>query len=135
MNTQKNIFHGIAMLSLTILFISSCTKYEDGPMFTFRSKTKRISHTWVYDAIIYNSQGTTVTTNLPNLTMTFDADGKYTENTGYAGTYKFSGAVDLEITKSKSGDSTVTQKWEITRLSTKELWLRLSNVDHHFKSK
>lgn len=134
MNIQKNIYISVILLTI-ILFILSCTKYENGPLFTFRSKVKRISRTWFYDAIVYNNQGTIVTTNLPNLTMTFDTDGHYCENTGYVGTYKFSGEVNIEITKSKSGDSTVTQKWEITRLTTKELWLRYNNVDHHFKSK
>jgi len=120
---------------IVAIFLFSCTKYEDGPLFTFRSKTKRIAHSWEYAAIIYIETGISVTTNLPQTIYTFNSDGKYEESTGYSGTWKFKGDIELEITKSKLGDSTQTQTWEITRLSNKELWLRYNKVDHHFKTK
>jgi len=118
-----------------VAMLFACTKYEDGPIFTFRSKNKRIAHSWEYEAIIYTETGISVTTNLPTMVMTFSQDGTYSENTGYTGTWKFKGDVELEITKSKQGDSTQTITWEITRLSNKELWLRKNKVDHHFKAK
>lgn len=117
-----------------LIFTISCTKYEDGPLFTFRSKTTRIAHTWIYDAIIYTEQGITVTTGLPAKEMTFSKDGTYTENTGFKGTWKFKGEIELEIKKTKN-DTTVQEIWEITRLSNKQLWLRKNKVDHHFKVK
>ncbi|MGQ9846814.1 MAG: hypothetical protein ACUVQP_04840 [Bacteroidales bacterium] len=120
---------------ITVLLLFSCTKYEDGPIFTFRSKTKRLAHSWEYEAIIYTETGISVTTNLPKTIMTFRKDGSYSENTGFSGTWKFKGDIELEITKSKQGDSTQTITWEITRLSNKQLWLRLNKVDHHFKAK
>jgi len=124
------------IISFTVVtLIVSCTKYEDGPIFTFRSKDKRIAHSWEYTAIIYTETGISVTTNLPSIVMTFSKDGTYTENTGYTGTWKFKGDIELEITKSKQGDSTQTTIWEITRLSNKELWLRKDKIDHHFKAK
>ncbi|MCX7863281.1 MAG: hypothetical protein N2449_09845 [Bacteroidales bacterium] len=115
-----------------LLFSYSCTKYEDGPLFTFRSKNKRLCKTWKYEAIIYTDQGLTITTNLPKLKMTFNNDKTYSDNNGYTGEWRFKGDVELEITKNKQGDSTQTLLWEITRLSNKELWLRYNKVDHHF---
>ncbi len=117
---------------LILVFTFSCTKYEDGPLLTFRSKTKRLCKTWKYEAIIYTEQGITVTTNLPKIEMTFEKEGVYKENSGYVGEWKFKGDVGLEIVKSKNGDSTQIVNWEITRLSNKELWLRKDKVDHHF---
>ncbi|GAB4449743.1 MAG: hypothetical protein Fur0028_05040 [Bacteroidales bacterium] len=128
---RRKIF--LSLIAVTFLF--SCTKYEDGPLFTFRSKTKRIAHSWEYAAIIYTETGISVTTNLPKTIYTFNSDGKYEESTGYSGTWKFKGNIELEISKSKLGDSTQTQTWEITRLSNKELWLRYNKVDHHFNAK
>ncbi len=122
----------ILFLLLITFFTISCTKYEDGPLFTFRSKTKRLCKTWKYEAIIYTEQGITVTTNLPKTEMTFEKEGSYKENTGFSGEWKFKGDVSLEIIKSKNGDSTQTIIWEITRLSNNELWLRIDNVNHHF---
>lgn len=128
---MKKVFLSV----ITVLLLFSCTKYEDGPIFTFRSKTKRIAHSWEYAAIVYAETGISVTTNLPKTIMTFSKDGSYSENTGFSGTWKFKGDIELEITKSKLGDSTQTITWEITRLSNKELWLRIGKVDHHFKAK
>ncbi|NSW44700.1 MAG: hypothetical protein HPY79_02575 [Bacteroidales bacterium] len=128
---MKNIL--VSFLVVALMF--SCTKYEDGPIFTFRSKNKRIAHSWEYAAIIYTETGISVTTNLPSVVMTFSKDGTYSENTGYTGTWKFKGDIELEITKSRQGDSIQTTIWEITRLSNKELWLRKDKVDHHFKAK
>ncbi|HNV94876.1 MAG TPA: hypothetical protein PKG63_00265 [Bacteroidales bacterium] len=128
---MKKIFFSL----IIVAFLFSCTKYEDGPIFTFRSKTKRIAHSWEYEAIIYTETGISVTTNLPNTVMTFSKDGTYSENNGYTGSWKFKGDIELEISKSMQGDSTITTTWEITRLSNKELWLRKDKVDHHFKAK
>ncbi len=125
---MKNFF----LLLLIWLFVVSCTKYEDGPLFTFRSKTKRLCKTWKYEAIIYTEQGITITTNLPNLKMLFENNGKYSDNNGYAGEWKFKGDVELEITKNKQGDSIQVIVWEITRLANKELWLRSNKIEHHF---
>ncbi len=124
----------VLAISLFSAVLFSCTKYEDGPLMTFRSKTKRLCKTWKYHSIIYTDQGITVTTNLPSLTMTFETDGNYIENTGYNGSWKFTGDVGLEIVKNVNGkDSTIV--WEITRLANKELWLRYNKVDHHFVAK
>jgi hypothetical protein len=125
----------VALLCITLFIGTSCTKFVDGPIFTFRSKTKRISHSWVYEAIIYNQTGITVSDHLPTTVMTFSKDGSFTENTGYTGTWKFSGQINLEIDmhKPNSPDSTIV--WEITRLSNKQLWLELDKVDYHFKVK
>lgn len=128
---MKKIFFSI----ITVLFLFSCTKYEDGPIFTFRSKTKRLAHSWEYTAIVYTETGISVTTNLPNTIMTFSKDGNYSENNGFSGTWKFKGDIELEITKSKQGDSAQIITWEITRLSNTQLWLRINKVDHHFKAR
>jgi hypothetical protein len=122
------------LLIVIVFLITSCTKYEDGPLITFRSKTKRLCKTWSYQSIIYTEQGITVTTNLPKYKMTFNKDGLYFQDDGYTGNWKFSGDVGLEINKHKQNNDTIENiVWEITRLSNKELWLRKNKEEHHFK--
>jgi hypothetical protein len=120
---------GIAfILTILILASMSCTKYEDGPIITFRSKETRLSGTWKYQSIIDMDQNIEVTDNLPQTLYTYEKDGTYSESTGNYGTWKFSGAVDLVIT-----DSTQSEiKWEIIKLANKQLWLRLDRKEHHF---
>jgi hypothetical protein len=123
---------GIAIITTILILVSiSCSKYEDGPFITFRSKKFRLEGTWKYQAIIYKDNGVTVTDNLPTLKMTFLKNGTYSENTGYAGTWKFSGTTNLVINKSKD-TSNIEISWEIIRLANKQLWLRKDKVEHHF---
>ncbi len=127
------------MRNLTIIFVVvsfiiasfSCTKYEDGPIITFRSKDSRISGTWKYESLIYVDQGITVVDNLPTLVFTCDKNGTYSDNEDSLGTWKFSGQVDLIINKSKNSIASET-KWEIIKLAKKQLWLRKDKVEHHF---
>lgn len=124
MNKKTSIFISFILL-LTIL---SCTKYEDGPVITFRGKKVRLEGTWKYQSKIYVDQNLEVTENLPATLYTYSKDGTYSESTGNKGTWKFSGSVDLKITDSTN----VEVVWEIIRLSNKQLWLRKNNVEHHF---
>ncbi len=114
-----------------ILASVSCTKYEDGPIITFRSKKTRIVGSWKYESIISVAQNTIITDHLPTIVFTFSKDGSYSDNEDSIGTWKFSGAVDLIIDKTKNSTTTET-KWEIIKLAKKKLWLRKNNVEHHF---
>jgi len=127
MKNKKSIFISI----LFILTIFSCTKYEDGPVITFRGKKVRLEGTWKYQSKILIDQDIEVTENLPTTLYTYSKDGTYSESTGNKGTWKFSGSVDLVITDTTN----VEVKWEIIRLSNKQLWLRKDNVEHHYITK
>jgi hypothetical protein len=116
------------IITLLVLVSISCTKYEDGPVITFRSKTKRLEGTWKYQSIIDMNQDIEVTDNLPTTLFTYSKDGTYSESTGNNGTWKFSGSVDLIIIDSTQ----VEVKWEIIKLANKQLWLRKDNKEHHF---
>lgn len=116
------------ILTLLVLVSISCTKYEDGPIITFRSKLTRLEGTWKYQSIIYIDQNLEVTENLPQTLYTYSKDGTYSESTGNNGTWRFSGAVDLVIKDSTQVDVS----WEITRLANKQLWLRKDKIEYHF---
>jgi hypothetical protein len=123
----------ISILIISIVFVS-CSKYEDGPILSFRSKKTRIEGSWKYSSIIYVDQNITVTDHLPDTVMTFTKENEYSDNHGYTGSWKFSGTVDLTITKTLNGN-TEEKSWEILRLAKKQLWLRYNKVDYHFVPK
>ncbi|PIP54489.1 MAG: hypothetical protein COX07_05050 [Bacteroidetes bacterium CG23_combo_of_CG06-09_8_20_14_all_32_9] len=128
MKSQKFIFAAVIIFLISV----SCTKYEDGPILTFRSKKERIAGTWKYESIIYVDQGTIVTTGLPTLVFKCAKDGLYSDNKDSLGTWEFSGEVDLIINKSKGTSIVETTKWEILKLANKQLWLRKNKIEHHF---
>lgn len=122
----------VVIISFVLIICSvSCTKYEDGPILTFRSKKTRITGIWKYESIIYVEQNSIVTENLPKIEFICNKDGSYSDNEDSVGTWKFSGEVDLIISKSKNSTTTET-KWEIIKLANKQLWLRINKVEHHF---
>lgn len=118
----------ILVAFLVFITAVSCTKYEDGPIITFRGKTVRLTGTWKYESRIDVAQNLVVTENLPQTLYTYSEDGTYSESTNNNGSWRFSGAVDLVVK-----DTTQLEViWEILRLSNKELWLRKDKIEHHF---
>jgi len=69
--------------SLTLLILSGlvffgfqgCKKYEDGPAFSLRTRTERVSNTWVVDN--YKINGTDYTSLVSDYTETFTKNGNY----------------------------------------------------------
>lgn len=119
----------VILFAFIILIASvSCTKYEDGPIITFRSKSVRLIGSWKYESRIDVAQNLVVTENLPQTIYTYSKDGTYSESTNNNGTWRFSGAVDLVV----KDTTQVEVIWEIIRLSNKELWLRQNKIEHHF---
>lgn len=118
-STQKLV---LALTIVTALNFVSCGKYEDGPNFSLRTKKARLSGEWEViriGNINFPSEGY-------SLEMDFSKDGdleftysdftySYTER----GEWEFSGdKEELELTIDN-----VTQKFEILRLTNKELWM------------
>jgi hypothetical protein len=126
---MKSKIFSIVILSL---FLFACSKYQDGPIISFRSKKVRLEGSWKYDAIIYEDQDLTVTDHMPDTVMSFTKSGGYSDNYGYTGTWKFTGSVNLTVIKSNNNIN-FEKTWEITKLSNTQLWLRINKVDYHLK--
>ena len=60
---------------LLIATLQSCQKYEDGPFLSIRSKSERISNSWVVDN--YKIDGSDYTSLVSNYEETFSKNGAY----------------------------------------------------------
>jgi hypothetical protein len=141
----------ISLLLVTIAMVSlwSCGKYEEGPMFSLRSKTGRIAGTWEYEKILENDVDvTSQSTAGSTYEFTVERDGTY--NTAYSytilgqvisgddsGTWEF-GDDQSFITKSSNNNN--SQTVTITRLTNSEFWTKRTNsngdvTEVHYKSK
>lgn len=118
--TQKTLFFAATLM--TVLNFASCGKYDDGPGFSLRSKTGRLTGEWEVVRIgsqVFPTQGYSIEFEFEK-----KGDFKFTYiepgySYSYNGDWEFSGdKEDLEITYDQS-----VSKFEIKRLTNSELWL------------
>ena len=121
--TSKNLL--LAATLVTILNFQSCKKYDDGPGFSLRSVTNRLTGEWEVVDIDGDAIG-----NSGTLTMEFDKDGdfKATSEYSYYGTsysYSVNGEWSFEDGKETielDYDQGESEEWDIKRLTNSEFW-------------
>ncbi len=128
---KKALLATTAIVSL--LAVSSCGKYEEGPGVSLLTKKARLTGVW--DVKEYVSGSTTVTDNSDD-TFEIVKDGtyKYTSgSTSTEGTWEFSSDKEkLKTTFSYTifgTTTTTTSETTIIRLTNKELWTKDSDGD------
>jgi len=116
-----------------ILFGLSCKKYEEGPQISFISDLNRISQTWAL--VSETSSGTTTSYTVEespeSLTFKSDSTGEATYtilgiSTSLSFAWEFIDNTQLTMSFNGLAGSTTTT---ITKLSSKEMWLRESDGD------
>jgi hypothetical protein len=114
---MKNRFYFLALISIWFATTTqSCQKYSDGPMFSLRSRTERVSNEWKVDN--YSINGTDFTSLVSNYTETFTSNGGYSYSWGLldgSGTWKFQNndeEIQLTGTDNQSDRKLIIQKLE-----------------------
>ena len=116
-----------------LLTIQSCQKYPDGPFFSLRSRSERLSNTWKVDNYKINS--TDFTSLVTNYTETYTKDGAYSNNWGNkneSGLWSFkNNASDIQVSNKDTQD---IRTQTILKLEEKELWFYYmkGNDKHEF---
>ena len=158
---MQNLFdmnkNTLATLALIAIISYGCSKYDDGPAFSLRSKKGRLSGEWELDKIngmdpqAYLNEGSSyyVYSNV-EITWTFERDGDFERceeydlsYSSYWGSYSYSyndcddgdwefedDGEELEI---QFNGSSYTSTYEINRLSSNELWIEIGNEEWEFK--
>jgi hypothetical protein len=114
---MKNRFLLLAFISIWFATTTqSCQKYPDGPMFSLRSRTERVSNEWKVEN--YSINGTDFTSLVSNYTETFSSTGDYSYSWGLldgTGTWKFQNndeEIQLTGTDNQSDRKLIIQKLE-----------------------
>lgn len=117
----------MAATLVVVLNFNSC-KYEDGPSFTFRSKKARLTGEWEIVKV-----GSLNVTNY-DVVWEFEKNGDWSQTYSYSSggtsySYTYNGdwewksdKEDLEVNQTDGG-YTSTNRFQILRLTNKELWL------------
>ncbi|RMG71346.1 MAG: hypothetical protein D6722_06970 [Bacteroidetes bacterium] len=121
-------FLPILLLSLSL---TAC-KYEDGPLISLSSPAKRVANVWEVDRAT-NADGDDVSDDFDTWEFTFEEDGTAevtfdilsfpTTLTGDWNLLDSDQNLQL-LTSDPTGLVTFNEEFVITRLTTKELWLR-----------
>jgi len=90
MKNQKKFFAIAIIIGFMLPVVQSCTKYEDGPKISLRSRTERVANTWKVDN--YKVKGVDYTSLVTSYNETFTKEGNYNYEWGGAsgsGTWVF----------------------------------------------
>lgn len=125
----------ITILTLIILISYGCTKYDDGPAFSLRTKKARLTGEWELEEIIVNGVSQALDSDY-DMIWEFERNGDFTQTMDYgAYSYNYNGewefddnGEELEIESSYSG---INQTFEIKRLSSNDLWLEISQSSYY----
>lgn len=124
---MKILFFSLSILIL--LALSSCKKYEDGPVFSLASKKSRLVNVWKLDKVIHNGVEQALTADDKDDKYEFTKDGKYKVtviNGSFSytieGTWEFDNNKEHIITSFTYNNITYTDTTKILRLKSKELW-------------
>jgi hypothetical protein len=143
MKLLKNITLFVAAAAI----MTACSKYEEGPKFSLRTKKARITNEWVVEEVTYTQGGTTadITSDYKELAgdyvLEIEKDGVYRTEGNYPdkGTWDMGEDGDDLYLQSDEPNSD-EESFRITRLKSKELWMKQTQengdvVYFKFKSK
>ena len=122
--------NNVIALTLVMMISYSCSKYDDGPFFSLRTKKGRLVGEWELDKVIQNGQTQSLDSDY-DIIWEFERDGDFEQTLeygsysyGYNGDWEFDdNGEELEITINGYG----TQTWEINRLTNDELWIEINS--------
>lgn len=121
MNVKTNKKLMLAAAVVIILNFSSCKKYEDGPVFSLKTKTARLTGEWEVVQIDNEKP-----IDGGKVLLEFDKDGDFSLSIKY-GTYSYSYDGEWEWVSGKESIEVdldgETIEWDVLRLTNDELWL------------
>ncbi|MFI5204248.1 MAG: hypothetical protein ACHQF2_07105 [Flavobacteriales bacterium] len=119
---KKKIIVFVTLLSVfSITLLEGCQKYEDGPAFSLRSRTERLSNTWKVDN--YKVNGTDYTSLVAGYTETFSKNGDYSYSWGIlSGTGKWAFKNNDEEIQVNGTNNQSSQTLFILKLEEKQFW-------------
>ncbi len=124
--SSKNLM--LAATVVIMLNFSSCGKYEDGPMFSLKTKTARLTGEWEVIEIDKEKPSD----NGYKIILEFEKDGDFSFEYSY-GSYSYGAKGDWEWESDKESIEVdidgYKMEWDILRLTNSELWFEDEDGD------
>ena len=137
MKTQNTLL--LAAAAVTVLNFQSCSKYEDGPAFSLRSKTSRLTGEWevvkidgqsvsrYFEEYFASYLGSSYSFSVnANMTWEFESDGDISSNTSGSVNISYYGySYSYSLNNSDNGE----WEWEDNKESLDIDWNAAGNVE------
>lgn len=128
----------------TVLTFSNCSKYEEGPAISFRTKTARIANEWVVEKAFEN--GAEVNANIyDGYILKLEKDGSGIITYPIVGTFDIQWEFDDSKEKMRTRGKDLSGEWSewkdddyvtILMLKNDEFWIKdTDNDEFHYKTK
>ena len=119
---KKRITPFLVISIIGLIIISSCKKYEEGPILSLRTKAARVAGVWTYAKVTVS--GVDVTNLYANEKVEFTKDGKakwtYSTTSSKYGEWKFN--EDKSKLMTKYDNVSIWEEFEIIKLRNDQLW-------------
>lgn len=121
---------------MTVFVLSSCKKYEEGPLISFKSKKERVANTWKVEKAFHNDENATDQYDQYTLELKKDGFARLVASYNWGdfsfdykteGTWEFSG--DQEKLEFDFEDDSADRIYHILKLKEESLWLREKGDD------
>lgn len=126
--TMKNI----AVIAISVVLLISCSKYEEGPKFTLRSKKERLANNWKVDKYFKEDieQTETFKTNFKNYLFSISKGGTYVLSYDSAvggvfydeGIWRFVSGDKTRVEYLSNRQGALVKTFTILKLKDKEAW-------------
>ena len=133
------------MLMMTLVFLTGCKKYDDGPLLSLYSKGMRVNGTWYFGLVQYDGKDSSAHYPYQQLHFFYvkEEDGggftwnhnvtaqTLTDELYETGTWKFFSdrdSFEMVTYRNELRDSTIYH-WKINRLAYTEFWLERTVKD------
>ncbi len=128
---MKNL---LSIIIILVLFSTSCTTYDYGPLFSLRSATFRLTGEWTLEMTLVNDRNDLVLFEKEkNYVYQFDSNGRAVKTKlsdsreiyAYTGSWKLEQDRQMLIIEFDESEKTDSEnyKYEILRLTNSELWV------------
>jgi hypothetical protein len=132
---MKRLSVVLVVLFAMAMMQTSCGKYEEGPAFTLKTKTARLTGEWALMEMTEN--GVSVDMEGTVLKWEFAKDGTFkysvtfmSMNFSFDGEWQFDDNKEhIEMRTMEDGEWSEWEKMEILKLTNDELWLTMTEVD------
>lgn len=115
----------LSLAALAMAFVlGSCSKYEEGPALSLRTKKARVAGTWSVEKFV-SDDGTETSSN-DNSTIEYTKDGTYRISSGsasFSGTWEFNSDKTEIVTTTEFFGAVSKDESTIIKLKNDEMWL------------
>ncbi|MBU0764567.1 MAG: hypothetical protein KJ607_07015 [Bacteroidetes bacterium] len=124
----------IFSLLLLVITTISCSRYEDGPFFSFYTRKARIVNKWQLEEIENTAYGTSWDTSLSRMVWGFEEDGHFWKSDNTTGEWEFLDMNTLKIWFDNYNTETDSfSVYTVSRLTRKQLWMKNKPPDDTVK--